>query len=89
MATIHISDLSASRDLSSLIERVKQGEEIVFKEGDREIAVLHAPMPPRRTIDECIALLPKDSPVIDEEFARDVAAAVEWHREPLDSSRWD
>jgi antitoxin (DNA-binding transcriptional repressor) of toxin-antitoxin stability system len=89
MATIHISDLNEVRDLSALLDRVRQGDEIVFTDGEREVAVLHAPMPPRRTIDECIALLPEDSPVVDEDFARDVAAAVEWHREPLDSSRWD
>jgi hypothetical protein len=35
------------------------------------------PAPPRRSIEECIALLPADSPAtIDEDFAGDVAAAV-------------
>jgi len=38
----------------------------------------------RRSIEECIALLPADSPAtIDEDFASDVAAAVAAHREPL------
>ena len=36
----------------------------------------------RRSIEECIALLPADSPAtIDEDFASDVAAAVAAHRE--------
>ena len=40
---------------------------------------------PRRTLAECIALLPKDSTaVIDADFAKDVAAAIENHREPLE-----
>ncbi|MGD0628448.1 MAG: hypothetical protein ABR987_03805 [Terracidiphilus sp.] len=45
---------------------------------------------PSRSIEECIALLPTDSPaVIDEDFAADVAAAVEAHRESLNPPAWD
>jgi prevent-host-death family protein len=37
--------------------------------------------PARRTLAECIALLPEDSTAtIDEDFAGDVAAAIEAHR---------
>jgi hypothetical protein len=46
--------------------------------------------PPRRTIEECIALLPENSTAtIDEDFARDVEAAIAAHREPLNSTPWD
>jgi prevent-host-death family protein len=46
--------------------------------------------PVRRTLAECIALLPEESAAtIDEDFAGDVAAAIEAHREPLDGSAWD
>ena len=45
---------------------------------------------PRRSISECIALLAEDSTAtIDADFARDVAAAVESHREPLEPPAWD
>jgi hypothetical protein len=48
------------------------------------VAVLHTPEPVRRTIFECIALLPEESnTTIDPDFAEDVVAAVESHREPL------
>jgi len=54
------------------------------------VAVIHAPAPPRRTISECIALLPEDSTaVMDADFANDVAAAIESHREPLEPPAWD
>jgi prevent-host-death family protein len=46
--------------------------------------------PVRRTLAECIAILPEDSAAtIDEDFAGDVAAAIEAHRKPLDASAWD
>jgi hypothetical protein len=46
------------------------------------VAVIRAPSPPRRTISERIALLPEDSTaVMDADFAKDVEAAIESHRE--------
>jgi antitoxin (DNA-binding transcriptional repressor) of toxin-antitoxin stability system len=89
MATIHLSDLEETREISSLLARVRRGEEIVFKDGDATVAVLHSPLPPERTIEQCIALLPADSPPIDEDFAKDVEAAIAWHRESLDGTAWD
>ena len=71
MATFHISDPEAVDDLSSLLARVRRGEEIVFKDGDDTVAVMHAPLPARRTIEECLALLPPYSPAVDDEFAKD------------------
>jgi hypothetical protein len=54
------------------------------------VAVIHSPIPPRRSISECIALLPEDSTaVIDDDFAKDVEAGIESHREPLDPPAWD
>jgi antitoxin (DNA-binding transcriptional repressor) of toxin-antitoxin stability system len=82
MATIHMSDLAEARDISSLLARVRQGEEIVFKDGESTVAVLHAPLRPGRTIEECMALLPANSPPVDDDFAKDVEAAIAWHREP-------
>ncbi len=46
--------------------------------------------PGRRTLAECIAMLPEDSTAtIDEDFDSDINAAIEVHREPADTSAWD
>jgi antitoxin (DNA-binding transcriptional repressor) of toxin-antitoxin stability system len=90
MATIHISESEAALDFAGLMARVRAGADIVIENGKFPVAVLHAPAPLRRTIEECIALLPEDSTAtIDEDFARDVAAAIEAHREPLNPPAWD
>jgi antitoxin (DNA-binding transcriptional repressor) of toxin-antitoxin stability system len=90
MAVIHISEAEAARDFAGLMARVRAGADIVIESGKFPVALLHAPVPPRRSIEECIALLPQDSPaVIDEDFDRDVAAAVDAHREPLNPPAWD
>ena len=89
---IHISEEEAARDFAGLLARVRAGAEVVIesKSGKLPVAVIHSPVPPRRTISECIALLPADSTaVMDADFARDVEAAIESHREPLDPPTWD
>jgi len=89
---IHISEEEAARDFAGLMARVRAGAEVVIesKSGKLPVAVIHSPVPPRRTISECIALLPADSTaVMDADFARDVEAAIESHREPLDPPAWD
>jgi antitoxin (DNA-binding transcriptional repressor) of toxin-antitoxin stability system len=89
MATIRISETEAARDFAGLLARVRAGAEVVIESDARPIAVLHTPVPPRRSIEECIALLPQNSPAtIDEDFARDVQAAVAAHRESLNPPAW-
>lgn len=88
---IHISEADAARDFAGLMARVRAGAEVVIETegGKLPVAVIHSPAPPRRTISECIALLPEDSTaVMDADFARDVEAAIESHREPLEPPAW-
>ena len=90
MATYRISEAEAARDLPGLLARVRAGAEFVIELDSRPVAVVHTPRPPGRTIEECVALLPENSPaVMDEDFARDVAAAIDAHREPLNPPSWD
>jgi antitoxin (DNA-binding transcriptional repressor) of toxin-antitoxin stability system len=77
MATFRISEADAARDFSGLLARVRAGAEIFIENDRNPVAVLHAPAPPRRSIEECVAMLPADSTaVIGEDFPADVAAAV-------------
>ena len=90
MATFHISEADAVRDIAGLLARAYLGEEIVIEKDAAPAFVLRKAAPPRRSIEECIALLPADSTAtIDEDFASDVAAAVAAHREPLNPPAWD
>ncbi len=86
---IHISELEAAGNFAALLARVRAGAEVVIEHDAQPVAVVSPPAPVRRTISECIALLPEDSTAtIDADFAKDVEAAIESHREPLDSSAW-
>jgi antitoxin (DNA-binding transcriptional repressor) of toxin-antitoxin stability system len=82
---IRISESEAANNFALLLARVRAGAEIIVEHDAEAVAVLHAPSPARRTISECLALLPKESSArIDPDFASDVEAAVKDHREP----RW-
>ena len=89
---IHISEKEAASDFASVLASVRAGAEVVIESesGKLPVAVFHLPAPPRRSISECIALLPEDSTaVMDADFAKDVEAAIESHREPLEPPAWD
>jgi antitoxin (DNA-binding transcriptional repressor) of toxin-antitoxin stability system len=87
---IHISGAEAAISFPDVLARVRAGAEVVIVNDKLLVAVIHAPAPPRRTITEYIALLPEDSTaVMDADFAKDVEAAIESHREPLEPPAWD
>jgi len=93
-----VSEADAVRDFSSVLALVRAGANVVIYGEDRSSAVAvispaDSPTlgftPVRRTLSECIALLPEDSTaVMDADFARDIEAAINSHREPLKSA-WD
>lgn len=86
---IHISEVEAASDFAGLLARVRAGAEIVIESGTLPVAVIHAPVPARRSISDCIALLPEDSTAtIDPDFARDVEAGVASHQEPFEPPKW-
>ncbi len=94
MAVIHISEAEATRDFAALLARVRAGAEIVIENGNRPVAVLHAPTPLRRSISESIALAEARSkelgykPVMDPGFAADLEEIIR-NRKPRDTSAWD
>jgi antitoxin (DNA-binding transcriptional repressor) of toxin-antitoxin stability system len=90
MATVHIPETELASNLEALMAKVRAGDEVVIDSNTGPIAVLSPAPPPKRTIQECIALLPEDSTgIMDEDFAADVAAAIAFHRESLNPPAWD
>jgi antitoxin (DNA-binding transcriptional repressor) of toxin-antitoxin stability system len=90
MAAIHISESAAAADFAQLLARVGDGVEIVIERDDLPVAVIHAPAPLRRSVHECIALLPQDSQAtMDDDFAADVQGFVDSHRDSIQAPAWD
>jgi antitoxin (DNA-binding transcriptional repressor) of toxin-antitoxin stability system len=95
MGVLHITESELARDVHGVLEKVRAGAEVVIEQDRRPVAVMKAPPRPGRTIDECIARARDyetklgEAPVPDPSFAQDVQAAIDAHREPLDTSSWD
>ena len=83
---IHISDKEAANDFSSLLDRVRKGAEIVIEHDARPVAVVRPAEPHVRLLSESLRLAREhgSTAVMDADFAKDVEAAIESHREPLD-----
>ena len=83
--TLHITEAELARDLHSVIEKVRQGAEVVIEQDRRPVAVIKPTQgSPRPTISEIAAAMEAggSTAVIDAEFAADVEDAVRTYREP-------
>jgi antitoxin (DNA-binding transcriptional repressor) of toxin-antitoxin stability system len=88
---IHISEAEAAGDFAGLLARVRAGAEVVIESGDLPIAVLRPADPHVRMLSVSLRLATEHgcTATVDTDFARDVEAAIESHREPLDPPSWD
>jgi antitoxin (DNA-binding transcriptional repressor) of toxin-antitoxin stability system len=88
---IHISEAEAASDFGKLLERVRAGAEVVIESDKLPIAVVRAAEPHVRLLSESLRLAREhaSTATLDADFARDVEAAINSHREPLDPPAWD
>jgi len=95
MATVRITEAELARDIHAVLAKVQEGVEVIVEQDHRPVAVIKTPTGPGRKISECIALAKAHeaklgyAPVPDADFAKDVQAAIEAHREPLNPPEWD
>ena len=90
MAQVHMSEAEVAKNFAAALEKVRQGLEVVVEQDHQAVAVLRPMLPPRRKISEVLARMPKNSTAtMDADFARDVEAGIEGHREPLEPPAWD
>jgi len=89
---IHISKTEVAEKFDSLLDRVREGAEVIIENDARPVAVLRsAENHPGRLLSESIALAEAhgSTATLDGDFARDLAAIVDSHREPLKPPEWD
>ena len=85
-----MTDTEVANDFAAVLEKVRQGIEVVVEHDHKPIAVLRPAPPSPRKISEVLALTPKDSTAtMDSDFAKDVEAAIQSHREALEPPLWD
>jgi len=95
MAAFHVSELEAERDFPALMQKVRDGHEVVIESGKHPVAIMRPAEPLRgRLLSESLALAEARAkvlgyePAMDEEFADAVRERIA-NRKPRDTSAWD
>jgi antitoxin (DNA-binding transcriptional repressor) of toxin-antitoxin stability system len=89
--TIRMTEAEVARDLHPVLEKVRQGFEVVIEQDSRPVAVIRAPVVTGRKISEVIAALEASgaNAIVDEDFARDVEEGIRARRQPWNPPSWD
>lgn len=87
---VRLTEIELADNIHAVLARVRdEGLEVIVERDHRPIAIMRRPEGPGRKLSECIAIAKayEDNlgyaPVPDADFAADVQAAVDAHREPL------
>jgi antitoxin (DNA-binding transcriptional repressor) of toxin-antitoxin stability system len=88
---IELSEAEATTDFAGLLARVRAGAEVVIKNGTQLVAVVRPVEPHVRLLSESLRLAREhgSTATLDGNFAKDLEAAIESHREPLTPPTWD
>ena len=95
LATVRITEAELASNIHAVLAQVQQGVEVIVEQDHRPVAVIKTAQGPGRKISECIALAKAHAeelgyaPVPDPDFVKDVQAAIDAHREPLNPPVWD
>jgi antitoxin (DNA-binding transcriptional repressor) of toxin-antitoxin stability system len=93
--TVRITEAELAGDIHAVLAKVQVGAEVIVEQDQRPVAVIKALQGPGRKVGECIALAKAyekrlgHAPVPDPDFAKDVQAAIDGRREPLNPPSWD
>jgi hypothetical protein len=83
------------RDIHAVMAKVQEGVEVIVEQDHRPVAVNRIPERPGRKISDCIVLARAYeeklgyAPVPDPDFAKNMQAAIDAHRSPLNAPEWD
>jgi antitoxin (DNA-binding transcriptional repressor) of toxin-antitoxin stability system len=88
---IHISEAEAASNFAGVLARVRAGAEVVIESGKLPVAVVRPAEPHVRLLSESLRLAKEHASTVtlDPNFARDLEAAINSHREPLNPPTWD
>ena len=91
MAQLHMTEAEVAKDFAAVLEKIRQGAEIIVERDAQPVAVIKLPQFRGRPIDECIALAQAGGShaTLDEEFAKDLEDIIDSRREPFNPPAWD
>jgi antitoxin (DNA-binding transcriptional repressor) of toxin-antitoxin stability system len=81
---VRMTEAEVASDLHTVLEKVRQGVEVVIEQDSHPVAVIKAPVVKGRKISEVIAALEASgaNAVVDQDIARDVEEGIRARRQP-------
>lgn len=88
---IHLSETDAANDFAEVLAHVRAGAEVVIESDNLPIAVIRPAEPSVRLLSHSLRLAKEhaSTATLDGDFGRDLEAAINSHREPLNPPEWD
>jgi len=91
MPTVHMTEAEVVRDIASVLDKVRQGVEIVIERDHRAVALIKPSGAEGRMISEVIAELKArgSDAVMDDDFANAIEEGMKVSRQPWNPPSWD
>jgi hypothetical protein len=91
MALVHMTEAEVTKDFAAVLEKLRQGAEVVVERERRPVAIIRRPRRSGRPISECIASARASGSkvTLDDGFAADVEEGIRGRQEPWTPPSWD
>jgi antitoxin (DNA-binding transcriptional repressor) of toxin-antitoxin stability system len=91
MERVRMSDAEVTSNFAAVLEKLKQGAEVVVEQDHRPVAVIRLPHRSGRSISECIASAKASGSkvTLDGGFAADVEEGIRDRQEPWNPPSWE
>ena len=91
MATLHMSEAEVARDLRAVLDKVREGVEVVVEQDSQPVAIIRAAPPKGRLLSDCIALAEARGATAypDGGFLQDVEEGIAERSKPWNPSAWE
>jgi antitoxin (DNA-binding transcriptional repressor) of toxin-antitoxin stability system len=91
MATVHMNENEVTANFANVLEKIRNGGEVIVERDHRPVAVIRSPLPKGRLLSECIALAEArgTTAIPDEGFMKDVEEGIAERSTPWNPPSWE
>ena len=91
MTQFHMTEAQVTEDFAAVLEKLRQGAEVVVEQDHRPVAVIRPPERSGRPISEIIreAKERNSTVTLDADFGKDMEAIIASHQQPWNPPSWD
>jgi antitoxin (DNA-binding transcriptional repressor) of toxin-antitoxin stability system len=91
MSTVRMNENEVTANFAGVLEKIRNGVEIIVEQDHRPVAVIRAPLPEGRLLSECIRLAEArgTTAIPDEGFMKDVEEGIAERSKPWNPPSWE